>query len=144
MPNTKVIIAGVAFAAAVVIFFMRGSGDEAVPDTDDSRTNWICLACQKPFTLTASEYESESVRANSTGLLYCPGCSEQKGVRAATCATCQTMFATMDAEGTSLGCPKCNPIVVTSKTKQDEPGAEPEPDAPVEEEAGKAPITFAE
>jgi len=144
VPNTKVIIAGVAFAAAVAIFFLRGSGEEAVPNTDDTRTQWVCLACQKPFTLTASEYESAAVKSNNTGLLHCPACSELKGVRAATCGLCQEMFATMDAEGNPAQCLKCNPVVVKAQNapEAEQPAAEA---APVEEEApAPKPVIFAE
>lgn len=134
MKNIKVIIAGVAIVAALAIFIFVGKGEEGVPDTEDTRTQWICLACQKPFTLTAAEFEKASSSSGKGYLVKCPECSELKGVRAAQCASCQNMFAMTDAEGQDTPCAKCHPAIVNTKqaVEEEAPAAE---ETKTEEEA---------
>ena len=142
MKNTKVIIAGVALVAALGIYFFVGSGVEAVPDTDDTRTTWICLACEKPFTLTAAEFEDASRSSGKAYLVVCPACSELKGVRSAQCAACQNQFALTNAEGEDTTCKKCQPATVNAQ-RQAAPETPEEIVAPAEEEAqSEKPITF--
>jgi len=126
--KTKVIIAGVALVAALGVFIMVGSGEEAIPDTDDTRTQWICLACQKSFTLTAAEFDTASQSSGKSFLVKCPECSDLKGVRAAQCAGCQNQFALTNADGEDTPCTKCQPATVKSL-------AAPEAETPVEETA---------
>ncbi len=143
MKNIKVIIAGVAIVAALGIFIMVGSGEESIPDTDDTRTDWICLDCNHPFTLTAGEYESVS-KSDNGSFVKCSGCGNIKGVRAATCPSCQSKYATMDANGKDATCTKCNPVVVKSQAAPEEQTPEPEAAATEEEAPAQRPIIFSE
>lgn len=142
MKNTKVIIAGVALVAALGIFIFVGSGVEAVPDTDDTRTPWICLACQKTFTLTAAEFESASAKTGKAYLVACPECSEVKGVRSAQCAACQNQFALTNADGEDTPCNKCQPATVNAQRPDEPPPTEEAPAAPEEEVQSDKPIMF--
>lgn len=142
MKNVKIIIAGVALVAAIAVFFIVGKGEEAVPDTDDTRTQWTCLACQKPFTLTAAEFDDASRKSGKGYLVKCPSCGEMKGVRAAQCGSCQQMFAMTDADGQDTPCPRCHTATVNARLAP-EAEAPPEEVAPSEEEPeAQKPITF--
>ena len=105
----QVAVIVVALGAVGAIFWTTNEAGEALPDTPESETLWMCHACGHAFRLTASAVAEERRRAGGLAPLLCPTCSEREAYRAAVCGQCGTMFLGPDAPGSSGVCPQCYP-----------------------------------
>lgn len=137
MQYVKLAIAIAGLGAAAAIFFLRGDSQESLPDTDESRTEWMCASCTHVFSLTAAQYQQERDRAGSDAPLICAACAKKEAYRVATCPACETKYFSSDVPGHRGICPKCNPVNVVpvgGTTIEEKPAEE---EAPVLDEEGK-------
>lgn len=111
MKNVKVAVAGLCLLGAIVIYFSRGAGagDEAIPDTKDSETQWLCRKCNHAYMLTARKADDAARAAGGQMPLICPKCSAKDAWRAAFCSTHNRLYLSADAPGSPGVCPQCQP-----------------------------------
>jgi hypothetical protein len=126
--NIKLAVAVVVLLAAGTIYHF--TSDPASNDSgDDTKTEWYCTACNKPFVLTAAELAksmrlaerevkkesgpTDAPQARGRGnvttvnIAKCPFCKEWHGEAARTCAKCGEIFPAKTKEGEPTVCPKC-------------------------------------
>lgn len=123
----------VKLALAIVLLVAAGlyfayGGREAEDTGDDTKTEWFCTSCNKPFELTAAQV-AESMRlqerptdspvgpgeAQARGrgavrtfnIAKCPFCNQWSGEAARKCPECGEIFLARTKEGTAALCPKC-------------------------------------
>jgi len=137
--NTKLIVGILALAAAVALFVFRGSGEEPLPDTDDTRTDWMCRVCKHNFSVTAKGFEEARVAAGGDSPLICQACSKREAYRVGTCPACGTKFFSTDVPDERGVCPKCHPegLVMPTPTEGDAPPPPKQEDEYVIDEQGK-------
>jgi hypothetical protein len=120
---SKIGLAVVILAAAVVLYIWRSKANSAV--ADDSPTYWYCTKTQKAFTLTGNQNETDvrtarqkaeentddGPTARRTGdfitIAKSPYTREWTGVPAAKCPNCGEIFA-IDTGKKAIACPKCH------------------------------------
>jgi len=106
----KLAIAVVLFAIAAVLAVRNLRGGHGVPDTPESRTQWMCSACLHPFQMTAREAEEAARRGPPPWPpAFCPQCRAKKAYVAMRCPNCGTFFFGPEVEGYTGECPKCRP-----------------------------------
>jgi hypothetical protein len=123
----KLSFAGVLLVAAAVSYAMLRPVDEAAPDSDDTRTQWYCAACDNPFELTAAEMETSvgmrsvdgdaagdsggpKIRGRGAGMVSvakCSKCGQMTGDAATKCGDCGLIFRAKSKSGKLSICPKC-------------------------------------
>jgi hypothetical protein len=119
----KVAFIVVALAAAVLITVMYGVQDEAIPDTGENNSEWLCVACDHQFQLTPKE-ESEAGQKGPFPFppTLCKKCNEHQAWRAVRCNDCGYFFS-MGAPQSSGKCPRCHPEAPSMEEEwQDEEG----------------------
>lgn len=111
MNQGKIAIVVVALGAAGIIFWKTSSGGEALPDTQESETLWMCSenSCAHAFRLTAAACEKAEMRAGQQAPLHCQVCDKVLAYRAATCETCREKYFGADVPGSTGVCRKCYP-----------------------------------
>lgn len=129
MKTLKISVAVVLLALAGAITIYHTSGGESVPDTPESRTQWMCAACGHPFQLTAREADEASRKGPQPWPpAFCPKCQEKKAFVARRCRDCGTFFFGPEVEGHNGDCPACRPSPASSAPVDD--GETPEPERP--------------
>lgn len=118
MKNLKVIIIVLGLGGAGLMFFMNMKKEEPIPDTPESKSLWMCNACQKTVEWTTKqEYENSGSAAPP---LFCPSCKARELYRAQKCEQCGTVFFGADVPGSSGVCPKCHPDVKPAPPPEEE------------------------
>lgn len=95
--------------AASALMRLSQPTDEGLPDTEESRTQWLCRADGHAFSLTALRAEQARVDARRAMPVYCPKCSAADGWRAARCTRHNRLYLTADAPQSTGRCPECYP-----------------------------------
>jgi hypothetical protein len=107
MKNVKIIVIVLGLGGAALMLFMNMKKEEPIPDTPDTKTLWMCAACQKSLEWTLKEEVDYSHSAAPP--LPCPSCKARELYRAQRCPECDTIFFAADVPNSTGKCPKCNP-----------------------------------
>ena len=133
MKNLKIAIIVLALGFAGLMFFLNTKKVDAIPDTPESTSLWMCKACQKTVEWTSKqEYENSGSAAPP---LFCPSCKVRELYRAQKCENCGTVFFGADLPGSSGVCPNCNRDVKPLPLPPEEEKHQPD-ETPVDEGGG--------
>ncbi len=128
MKQLKIAAALLSFlAAGLVLHFNRAERAQALPDTAESSTTWMCAACKKVYRLTAAEAERQAVKGGGPSPLLCPACSARKAYRAAECLNCRSLYFSSDVPDSPGRCLRCYPHIKGEDL--DRPGTEDKKDS---------------
>lgn len=132
MKNLKIAIIVLALGGAGLMFFLNMKKVEAIPDSPESKSLWMCNACKKTVDWTArQEYENSGSAAPP---LYCPSCKARELYRAQKCDNCGTAFFGTDVPGSSGVCEKCHPDIRPAAPPDDEKNSAAE--TPIDDAVG--------
>lgn len=102
-------------ALAVWRFVVVGSGEHH-PDTDETRTHWMCEECGYMVALTAKERDEwthsdrarpATKRGDKRTVYRCPECGTYTMVRARKCPRHGNWYVETRSDGSYAGCPLC-------------------------------------
>ncbi len=136
----KLVFAGILLVAAAISYAMLRPTDEDAPESDSTKTQWYCAACNSAFELTAAEMQESvelrakdgeaadssepRVRGRGAGAMIsvakCPKCNQMTGEAAVKCGGCGEIFAAKAKSGKPAICPKCQWDPLTGETASGE------------------------
>ncbi|HWL94362.1 MAG TPA: hypothetical protein VNT79_12595 [Phycisphaerae bacterium] len=128
--SKKVILAVVLFALAGGLYFFLSSGESSGGGAE-TRSEWYCTACKKPFSTTFAQSQDlvrTQERAIENGadqsknvprmrgrgpsrmftVAKCPECGQWTGEAARKCPDCGEVFPSKTKLGAPAICPKCH------------------------------------
>lgn len=103
----KLVIAALCLVIAGLLFWWN-QGDPVSADAPETKTAWMCAACDHIAELTAAEVSAAETRDGGIPLT-CDACLEKRLYRVAVCPVCGAYFFGKEVPGSLGRCPVCFP-----------------------------------
>ncbi len=82
---------------------------EDLPETEETKVNFICADCQHAFDITNKQYNEQVCEEWPPA--PCPKCGKKAAWLSTLCDNCGLPFVRQNADGGAIACPKCYPDI---------------------------------